>query len=112
MKQISLSEPPFYHLTDRCVRRSFLCGVVDGVNFEHRRDWIVERFKLLTNTFAIDSASYAIMMNHYHILARVDVAKAAAWLLQKYLLSNKSGQEIRNSGKWPSIIFKKFLTDR
>ena len=78
-KQIALGETPFYHLTYRCVRRSYLCGVVDGVSFEHRRDWIVERLKLLSNMFAIGSASYAIMMNHYHILARVDVAKAAAW---------------------------------
>ncbi len=78
-KQIALSETPFYHLTYRCVRRSFLCGEIDGCNFEHRREWIVERLKLLTNMFAIDVASYAIMMNHYHILVRVDVAKAATW---------------------------------
>ena len=78
-KQIALSETPFYHLTYRCVRRSFLCGEIDGCNFEHRREWIVERLKILTNMFAIDVPSYAIMMNHYHILVRVDVAKAASW---------------------------------
>jgi REP element-mobilizing transposase RayT len=78
-KQIALSETPFYHLTYRCVRRSFLCGELDGVNFEHRREWIVERLRLLTTMFAIDVASYAIMMNHYHVLVRVNVEKAAAW---------------------------------
>ena len=78
-KQIALSETPFYHLTYRCVRRSFLCGEIDGVNFEHRREWIVERLRLLTTMFAIDVASYAIMMNHYHVLVRVNVEKAAAW---------------------------------
>jgi len=78
-KQIALSETPFYHLTYRCVRRSFLCGELDGVNFEHRREWIVERLRLLTSMFAIDIASYAIMMNHYHVLVRVNVEKAAAW---------------------------------
>ncbi len=72
-KQIALSETPFYHLTYRCVRRSFLCGEIDGCNFEHRREWIVERLKLLTNMFAIDVASYAIMMNHYHVLVRVNL---------------------------------------
>jgi REP element-mobilizing transposase RayT len=78
-KQIALSETPFYHLTYRCVRRSFLCGEMDGVNFEHRREWIVERLRLLTSMFAIDVASYAIMMNHYHVLVRVNVEKAASW---------------------------------
>ena len=63
-KQIALSETPFYHLTYRCVRRSFLCGEIDGCNFEHRREWIVERLKLLTEMFAINVASYAIMINH------------------------------------------------
>jgi len=78
-KQIALSETPFYHLTYRCVRRSFLCGEIDGCNFEHRREWIVERLKLLTGMFSIDVASYAIMMNHYHILVRVNPEKSAAW---------------------------------
>jgi hypothetical protein len=78
-KQIALSETPFYHLTYRCVRRSFLCGEIDGYNFEHRREWIVKRLQLLTSMFAIDVASYAIMMNHYHVLVRVNVEKAAAW---------------------------------
>ena len=78
-KQIALSETPFYHLTYRCVRRSFLCGEFDGCNFEHRREWIVERLKLLTNMFAIEVASYAIMMNHYHVLVRVNLEKSATW---------------------------------
>ncbi len=78
-KQIALSETPFYHLTYRCVRRSFLCGEIDGCNFEHRRGWIVERLRLLTTMFAIDVAAYAIMTNHYHVLVRVNIEKAAAW---------------------------------
>jgi REP element-mobilizing transposase RayT len=82
-KQIALSETPFYHLTYRCVRRSFLCGEIDGCNFEHRRGWIVERLGLLTAMFAIDVAAYAIMANHYHVLVRVNVEKAAAWTVSE-----------------------------
>ena len=78
-KQIAKSETPFYHLSYRCVRRSFLCGEIDGCNFEHRREWIVERLKLLRSMFAIDVASYAIMMNHYHVLVRINLERSEAW---------------------------------
>ncbi len=84
-KQIALSETPFYHLTYRCVRRAFLCGDVDGVNFEHRREWLVDRLRLLSAMFAIDVASYAIMTNHYHVLVRVDLQKAATWSVQEII---------------------------
>ena len=66
-KQIALSETPFYHLTYRCVRRSFLCGEIDGCNFEHRRGWIVDRLRLLTAMFAID---VAFLCHHDEPLSR------------------------------------------
>ncbi len=48
-QQISISETPYYHLVSRCVRRSFLCGKFDTYNFEHRRDWILQRLAILPN---------------------------------------------------------------
>ncbi len=78
-QQISISETPYYHLVSRCVRRSFLCGKFDTYNFEHRRDWIMQRLAILTQMYAIDIAAFALMSNHYHLVVRVDTAKAAAW---------------------------------
>ncbi len=51
----------------------------DGCNFVHRQEWIVEHLNLLTNMFAIDVASYAIVMNHCHVLVRVNLEKSTAW---------------------------------
>ena len=78
---IDLQSTPYYHCISRCVRRAFLCGEdsFSGQNYEHRREWIVERLSWLTQTFAIDVASYAVMSNHYHLVLRVDVGKAKAW---------------------------------
>ena len=70
---ISLSETPYYHITSRCVRRAFLCGDdhYSGKSYEHRRQWIVDRVRLLSSVFAIDVCAYAIMSNHYHLALKV-----------------------------------------
>ncbi|EAR30598.1 hypothetical protein [Pseudoalteromonas tunicata] len=45
--------------------QGFLAGFdkYSGQNFEHRRAWLVERFKRLSQVFAIDIAAYAVMSN-------------------------------------------------
>ncbi len=80
-RQIDLSATPYYHCINRCVRRAFLCGTdqQSGQSYEHRRGWIADKLKALSESFAIDIAAYAVMSNHYHIILRVDKAEAESW---------------------------------
>ena len=70
---ISLADTPYYHITSRCVRRAYLCGVdhYSGQNYEHRRQWVVDRIRLLSSLFAIDVCAYAVLSNHYQLVLKL-----------------------------------------
>jgi hypothetical protein len=54
------------------MRRAFLCGYDEytGENFEHRRQWFVDRMQVLNGAFEVDFLAYAIMSNHWHAVIR------------------------------------------
>jgi hypothetical protein len=67
-----VSVAPYYNLVIRCVRRSFLCRVdkTNGKNYEHRREWIEDRIRVLSSLFAVDLCAYAVLLNYIHIVGR------------------------------------------
>ena len=74
---ISLSDTPYYHCISRCVRRAFLCGEdhYSGQSFSHRRQWMIDRIRALSDIFAINVCAYSIMSNHYHLVLHVNEAE-------------------------------------
>lgn len=78
---ISVADTPYYHVVSRCVRRTFLCGVDSqtGRSYEHRRQWVEDRIRLLSSLFTIDLCAYAVMSNHYHLVVRLSPEQAQDW---------------------------------
>lgn len=78
---VCLSETPYYHVTSRCVRRAFLCGVdhVSGKSFEHRRSWLEDRIRVLASLFSVQLCAYAVMSNHYHLVVKLNPKETRAW---------------------------------
>lgn len=78
---VSLDRTPYYHVGSRCVRRAFLCGFDKErqQSFEHRKQWVVDRIRLLSSVFAIDVCAYAVMSNHYHLVIKLCPNQAESW---------------------------------
>lgn len=77
-EQVSLDTTTYYHCISRCVRRAFLCGEdsLTGKNFDHRKDWVIERLRELDKVFCIDICAYAVMSNHTHLVLRLNPEQA------------------------------------
>ena len=70
-----------FDIVSRCVRRTFLCGFDRETNtdYEHRKQWIVDRLQLLSSLFSINLCSYAVMSNHYHLVVHIEPERSEAW---------------------------------
>lgn len=73
--------PGFYHCTNRCVRRTFLCGIdkLSGKNYEHRKLWLEKRMVELCDIFAVEIFAFAVMDNHYHQVLYLDPQAPKRW---------------------------------
>ncbi|WP_461536662.1 transposase [Spongorhabdus nitratireducens] len=99
---IDADSTPYYHCIARCVRRAWLCGEdhLTGKNYEHRRQWVVDRLEQLVEIFAIEVCAYAVMSNHYHVVLHINKAPAKAWSRDEVLV------------RWTSLFSGPLLVQR
>ncbi|MCH8497404.1 MAG: transposase [Marinobacter sp.] len=125
---VSVTDTPYYHIVSRCVRRTFLCGYdrQTGKSYEHRRQWIEERIRLLSSVFTIDLCAYAVMSNHYHLVIKLCPEQAEDWgrdeilerwcslfkgsrLVQRYLAGERLGEAEDNAVEEAVQVYRKRL---
>ncbi|MFQ3227301.1 MAG: REP element-mobilizing transposase RayT [Porticoccaceae bacterium] len=78
---VAVEDTPYYHVVSRCVRRSYLCGIdaYSGKDYEHRRQWIENRIRILSSLFALEIWSYCVVSNHIHIVIKLVPQEAESW---------------------------------
>ena len=78
---ISYSDTPYYSITSRCVRRAFLCGLdpLTQNSYEHRRQWIEDRMRLLSSLFSLEICAFCVMSNHIHLVIKAIPEEAEGW---------------------------------
>ncbi|MEI8632913.1 transposase [Vibrio sp. PP-XX7] len=110
-QQVCPELTPYYHCVSRRVRRSFLCGndPYSGQSYEHRREWVESRILALATIYCIRICAYAVMSNHYHLVACIDKEAALSlsdhdvierwctehqmpWLIQRFLSGQLSSK--------------------
>ena len=75
------TQAQFFHLINRCVRRSWLCGQdsYSRKDFEHRKAWLKTRILELGDIFATGIYAFAVMSNHVHVVLHMHPGTANAW---------------------------------
>ena len=75
------AEVQVFHLINRCVRRTYLCGKDrrSGKDYSHRKQWIRNRLEELAGIFGIDVLGYAVMSNHLHVVVRTRPDIVVGW---------------------------------
>jgi len=68
----------YYHCVSRRVRGAFLCGrdSESDKGYEHQRQRVEGRVQKLTEIFALDITTYAVMSNYTHIACYLDTHTA------------------------------------
>ncbi len=78
---VSEDEVQLFHLSNRCVRQTFLCGrnPDTGRDYSHRKQWIRDRLEELAGIYAIEVIAFAVMSNHLHVVVRTRPDIVRGW---------------------------------
>ena len=72
--------------------------------FEHREQWIEDRFQTLSECFAASGCDFAVMDNHLHVLVRLELDSANGWpaegVVRRWLVTDESRNPPNSARDW------------
>ena len=99
-----------YHCWSCCVRQAFLLGKnkATGVDYDHRRGWLLAMQRQLARLFAIEIGFHAEMENHMHLVLRTRPDIVETWsdedVVRRWLTVTKLAKSRDGSASEPSAI--------
>ncbi|WP_299490987.1 transposase [uncultured Shewanella sp.] len=80
-KLIHINSTPYYHISNHCVRGTYLIKEDNQYNKngkldQHRAQWFLDRLIQLSTIFCIDICAYSILPNRYHLVLKVNISTA------------------------------------
>ena len=76
----------YVHAISKCVRGAWLCGVdEEGHDWSCRKVWLRNCLQRVSECYAIEVDTYAIMSNHFHLLVKINPAQTENWSDQEVL---------------------------
>ena len=93
-----------YHITSKTVRGMYLFGKdpLTGKDYSHRREIVIERITYLARFFYIDLITFAVLINHVHLMLRNLISKSPAKRATLILSSAPFTSSLKSSGDWDS----------
>ncbi len=65
---VDVNLTPWYHVISKTVRGAFLLSQGE----EDRKQWLEDRLRTLSGSFAVEVAGFSVLDNHLHVLLKLE----------------------------------------
>ncbi len=72
---VDVNLTPWYHVISKTVRGAFLLSQGE----DDRKQWLQDRLRTLSGSFAVEVAGFSVLDNHLHVLLKLEPERVDTW---------------------------------